>query len=71
MTATYSKEGCEKYYEYIFTYADDCLFISEETKWLLDVLKCEPYTYVLKDVGPPSRYLGAKCGKYNLGDSEA
>ena len=25
----------------------------------------------MKDILPPLKYLGAKCGKYNLGDSEA
>ena len=45
--------------------------MSEETGKIIETLKGDPYNYVLKDVGPPEKYLGAKCGKYNLGDGEA
>ena len=64
------KKDDSKYYEYILTYVDDCLLISEDTLSIIDALKKEPFNYTLKDVGPPKKYLGAKCGKYNLGDSE-
>ena len=38
---------------------------------IINTLKKEPLNYTLKDVGPPTKYLGAKCGTYNLGDSSA
>ena len=65
------KKDGSKYYEYILTYVDDCLLVSEDANKIIKMLKEEPYNYLLKDVGSPAKYLGAKCGKYNLGDSEA
>ena len=38
---------------------------------MFDVLRNEPHNYILTDVGPPTKYLEVKCGKYNLGDSKA
>ena len=64
------KKNGDKYREYILTYVDDCLLVSEETDAIIKVLGEETYSYLLKDVGPPVKYLGAKCGKYDLGDSE-
>jgi len=54
-----------EYYEYIFTYVDDCLIISDQPKLLIDILHNE-YNYRLKDVGTPTRYLGAQIGKYTF-----
>lgn len=54
--------------EYILCYVDDCLVISYNPKCIFKTLKEKPYSYTLKDEGPPERYLGAKVGEYHLGD---
>ena len=55
------------YYEYILTYVDDCLVVSHDPKSIVDTLQNE-YKYRLKDVGPPTRYLGAQIGQYEFED---
>ena len=65
------KRNRDKYYKYILTYVDDCLLVSENMMEIINALKKEPFNYNLKDVGPPTKNLGAKCGTYNLGDSSA
>ena len=59
------KEDNTKYYEYILTYVDDCLVVSADVKAITRQLKDE-FQYVLKDEAPPTRYLGATTGKYQL-----
>ena len=56
-----------EYYEYLLTYVDDCLIVSHDPKKIISTLQDE-YKYRLKDVGPPTRYLGAEVGKYDFGD---
>lgn len=51
-----------KYYEYILVYVDDCIIVSEFPQNILDKFKSN-YNYRLKDVGEPSRFLGAKIGR--------
>jgi hypothetical protein len=65
--AATKKNGFE-YYEYILTYVDDCLILSEESKKLIQTFE-QDYQYRLKDVGGPSRYLGAEVGKYTFSDN--
>ena len=54
-------------YEYILVYVDDLLTISEHAKEITQQLITD-YKYRLKDVGPPSKYLGAKIGQQTLDD---
>eukprot|EP00590_Aulacoseira_subarctica_P011644 CAMPEP_0172424146 /NCGR_PEP_ID=MMETSP1064-20121228/21716_1 /TAXON_ID=202472 /ORGANISM="Aulacoseira subarctica , Strain CCAP 1002/5" /LENGTH=1711 /DNA_ID=CAMNT_0013165931 /DNA_START=811 /DNA_END=5943 /DNA_ORIENTATION=- len=54
----------DDYYEYILVYVDDLLVISHRGNEILDTLTTK-YKYRLKDVGPPSRYLGAIVGRYD------
>ena len=56
-----TKKNGDKYYEYILVYVDDQLTISENATQLTQQLITD-YKYRLKDVGPPSKYLGAKVG---------
>ena len=66
-----TKPNGDEYYEYILTYVDDCLVISHKCLEINNALKRE-YGFTLKDEGPPSRYLGAKVGRFHLGgDQEA
>jgi hypothetical protein len=60
------KEDGFKYYEYVLVYVDDQLTISMDPKAITDALQAQPFNYVLKDVGPPKRYLGATVGPYDL-----
>jgi hypothetical protein len=62
-----TKKNGFKYYEYILVYVDDQLTISENAMQITNQLVTD-YKYRLKDVGPPSKYLGAKVGKYTLAD---
>jgi hypothetical protein len=57
-----------EYYEYVLTYVDDCLVISHDTKSIIEQLETE-YGYKLKDVGQPTRYLGAQIGQYQFDDN--
>ena len=56
-----TKKNGDKYYEYILVYVDDQLTISENATQRTQQLITD-YKYRLKDVGPPSKYLGAKVG---------
>jgi Reverse transcriptase (RNA-dependent DNA polymerase) len=56
-----------EYYEYLLTYVDDCLIVSHEPKRIISTLE-EEYKYRLKDVGEPTRYLGAEIGRYDFSD---
>lgn len=62
-----TKDDGTAYYEYILTYVDDCLVVSHQPQSIVDVMQNE-YKYRLKDVGPPTRYLGAEIGKYKFED---
>ena len=53
------------YYEYILTYVDDCLVVSHNPKRIIDSLQNE-YKYRLKDIGEPTRYLGAQIERHTL-----
>jgi hypothetical protein len=55
------------YWEYILVYVDDLLAIGMEPRATLNILESD-YNYVLKDFGPPTRYLGASIGTYDLND---
>jgi hypothetical protein len=56
-----TKSNGFKYYEYILVYVDDCLIVSDNPRHILDRLEKE-HQYRLKDVGEPTRFLGAKIG---------
>jgi Reverse transcriptase (RNA-dependent DNA polymerase) len=51
------------YYEYLLTYVDNCLVISQQLSLIISTLQ-DQYKYRLKDVGEPKRYLGAEVGRY-------
>lgn len=59
------KPNGDEYYEYLLTYVDDCLVISHKCVEITNALKNE-YHFTLKDEGPPSRYLGAEIGRFQL-----
>ena len=50
-------------------YVDDILCISENPGQIINLLKSDPINYRLKDIGPPTWYLGAKVGCYTLPES--
>jgi len=54
-----------RYYEILLVYVDDILCVSHQLEQTMDQIK---ELYHLKDesVGPPSRYLGATVGKFQL-----
>ena len=56
-----TRDGFE-YYEYVLVYVDDILCISEDPGTIIRSFADPPFLYRLKDVGPPTRYLGAKIG---------
>jgi hypothetical protein len=58
-----TKEDGSEYYEYFLVYVDDSLVISVDPGGILKQLETE-YKYRLKDVGEPTKFLGAKIGKY-------
>ena len=62
-----TKPNGYKYYEYLLVYVDDILCISHAPQ---ETMKVISGIYRLKDdnTGPPSRYLGANVGKYQLPD---
>jgi hypothetical protein len=53
------------YWEYILVCVVDLLAIGMEPCVTLNILESD-YNYVLKDFGPPTRYLGASIGTYDL-----
>jgi hypothetical protein len=53
------------YWEYLLVYVDDLLAIGSDPRATLYTLETD-CNYVLKDFGPPTRYLGASIGTYNL-----
>jgi hypothetical protein len=53
------------YWEYLLVYVDDLLSIGLDLRATLNTLETD-YNYLLKDVGPPTHYLGASIGTYNL-----
>jgi hypothetical protein len=55
------------YWEYIQVYVDDFLAIGMEPRATLNILESD-YNYVLKDFGPPTQYLVASIGTYDLND---
>jgi hypothetical protein len=62
--------GCDqklngfKYYDYILTYVDDCLVVSQNPPIIIDTQQN------LKDIEPPLHYLGAEMGKYKFNDDK-
>jgi hypothetical protein len=56
------------YWEYLLVYVDYLLAIGLDPRATLNTLETD-YNYVLKDFGPPTRYLGASIGTYNLDDT--
>jgi Reverse transcriptase (RNA-dependent DNA polymerase) len=61
------KTDGSKCYEYVLVYVDDLLVISERPSMILQTL-ADDHNYRLKDVGSPTRYLGASIGKKQLTD---
>jgi hypothetical protein len=55
------------YWEYILVYVDDLLAIGMEPGATLNIFESD-YNYVLTYFGPPTRYLGASIGTYDLND---
>ncbi|MGH7973897.1 MAG: reverse transcriptase domain-containing protein, partial [bacterium] len=55
------KDDGTEYYEYILVYLDDLLIISAKSDNILTYLS---KYYRLKDMGSPTRYLGATIGRY-------
>jgi hypothetical protein len=53
------------YWEYLLVYVDDLLGIGLDPRATLNTLETDN-TYVLKEVVPPTCYLGASSGNYNL-----
>ena len=51
---------------YILTYVDDCLVVSMNPDWVINELTSEQRNFKLKDVGEPTRYLGAEIGRYDM-----
>ena len=60
-----TKADGTEYYEYALVYVDDQLTVSDNPKAITDKLQ-DAYKYRLKDVGPPTKYLGAKMGPHRL-----
>jgi hypothetical protein len=54
-------------WEYLLVYVDDLLAIGMEPRVTLNILESD-YNYVLKDFGPPTRYVGASIGTYDIDD---
>jgi hypothetical protein len=55
------------YWEYLLVSVEDCLAIGMEPRATLHILESY-YNYVLKDFVPPTGYLGASIGTYDLDD---
>jgi hypothetical protein len=64
-----TKHSGDPYYKCILVYVDDILCISENPGQIINLLQSDPFNYRLKDIGPPTRYLGAKVACYTLPDS--
>ena len=54
------------HHEFILAYVDDTLCIAKDLGNIINSFAEPPYLYCLKDVGPPTRYLGAKIGRHQL-----
>jgi hypothetical protein len=54
-----------KYYEYVLVYTDDILVLSMNPK---DILAYLDQHYLIKpdSIGPPTRYLGSRIGKFTI-----
>jgi hypothetical protein len=62
-----TKSNGFEYYEYILTYLDNCLILSENPRKIVQVLE-QDYQYRSRDVGEPTRYLCAEVGKQVFSD---
>lgn len=54
-----------KYYEYVLVYTDDILVVSMNPKEIMAMLD-QHYLIKPESIGPPTRYLGAKIGRYTI-----
>jgi len=54
-----------RYFEILLVYVDNILCVSHQPEWTMDQIK-ELYRLKNESVGPPSRYLGANVGKFQL-----
>ena len=54
-----------KYYEYVLIYTDDILAISMNPKEIMAMLD-QHYLIKPESIGPPTRYLGAKIGRFKI-----
>jgi hypothetical protein len=64
--AAFKPDGFE-YYEMVLVYVDDILHLSHDIKPTMDALR-RLYELKPESCGPPTRYLGANVGKYQLED---
>ena len=46
------------------------MVVSEDPNWVILALTKEPYNYKLKDVGEPTKYLGAELGKFTVSNKD-
>ena len=46
------------HYEYLAVYVDDILIASKDPQAIIDLLKAEPHSFMLKHAGPVERFLG-------------
>jgi len=66
---TARKANGNRYYEYVFVYADDIIAISEDPRGILDNMN-RHFLLKVDSIKEPSRYLGASISKHLMdGDS--
>ena len=54
-----------KYYEYVLVYTDDILAVSKNPKEIMAMLD-QHYLIKPESIGPPTRYLGSKIGRFTI-----
>jgi hypothetical protein len=67
MRQTFKQMKKASYWEYFLVYVDDLLAIGLDPRATLNTLE-KDYSYMLNDFGPPTHYLGASIGTYDLDD---
>jgi hypothetical protein len=67
MRQAFNQMTKSSYGEDLLVYVDDLLAIGMEPRATLNILESY-YNYVLKDFDPPTHYLGAYIGTYDLDD---
>ena len=61
-----SEESTMDHYEYILVHVDYILCIAKDPAKIINSFAEPPYLYRLKDVGPPTIYVGAKISRHQL-----